>query len=305
MVYDLIIIGGGPAGVTAGIYSARKKINTLLITKGFGGQMTKKTVTVENYPGFEEVSGLDLIGRFEKQLRKQKIEILTEEVAKLEEANGNFLVWTKDNKKFGAKTVLITSGSEPKPLDVPGEKEFIGRGVSYCVNCDGPLFSGKTVAVVGGGNAGLEAALFLLNYARKIYILEYEEKLGADPTNQEKVKQNKKIEILTGITLKEIKGKKFVEQIFYQDKKNGREKILPVDGVFVEIGWRPATTFLKELVAFNEKKEIIIDLQTCQTKTPGVFAAGDVTAGKYKQIIIACGQGARAALAIYDYLEKK
>lgn len=305
MVYDLIIIGGGPAGITAGIYSARKKINTLLMTKGFGGQMTKKAVTVENYPGFEEISGLELITRLEKQLRKQKIEILAGEVEKLEKAGGNFLVLTKDNKKLEAKTVIIASGSEPRTLDIPGEKEFIGKGVSYCVNCDGPLFSRKTVAVAGGGNAGLEAALFLLNYAKKIYILEHQDKLRADLTSQEKVKKNKNIEIITGIVLKEIRGKKFVEEIIYQDRKEGLEKSLPVEGIFVEIGWRPATAFLKELAAFNEKKEIIIEPQTCQTKTPGLFAAGDVTAGKYKQIIVAAGQGARAALAVYDYLEKK
>lgn len=304
MLYDLIIIGGGPAGMTAGIYAGRQKLNTLLITKSFGGQMAKKTVKIENYPGFEEISGLELIQRMENQLKKQKIQIELDEVVKVEKKEV-FLVKTKGGKVFEAKAVIVASGADPRVLKIKGEREFLGKGVSYCALCDGPLFSGKTVAVIGGGNAGFETAIFLSEIAKKIYILEYGETPKADLENQERVKKTGKVEIILNAMVKEIKGEKFVEAIVYQDRKSGQEITLKVDGVFVEIGYQPATAFVKDLVDFNEKNEIIVDFETMATKTPGLFAAGDCNIGQYKQIITACGEGAKAALAAYDYLRKK
>ena len=184
-IYDLIIVGGGPAGMTAGLYAARQQLNTLLITKDFGGQMAKKAVNIENYPGFEEISGLDLIKIFEKHLRSHKINIEINAVKGVVKNGEVFLVTTGDRKEFQSKTVIAASGADPRPLEVEGEKEFIGKGVSYCVSCDGPLFVGKTVVVIGGGNAGFEAALSLQNYAKKVYILESGVKIRAEQTIQE------------------------------------------------------------------------------------------------------------------------
>lgn len=302
--YDLIIIGGGPAGITAGIYAARQKLNTLLITKDFGGQVARKAVAIENYPGFEEISGIELIKRFEKHLRKQKIDIERDEVIKLKKIKDRFFVFTKSKNRFQSKAVIIASGADPRPLEVPQEKKFIGKGLSYCTVCDAVLFEDKVVAVIGGGNAGFEATIFLANYAKKIYILEYSPKVGADEINQERVRKTGKVEVITNAALKKIQGKEFVDSIIYQDRKTKKDITLFLEGVFVEIGSQPATSFVKGLVDFNEKDEIKVDFETYQTKTPGLFAAGDVNVGKSKQIVTAAGEGAKAALAAYDYLQK-
>lgn len=301
-MYDLIIIGGGPAGVTAGIYAARQKLNTLLITKEFGGQVAKKAVAIENYPGFEEISGMELIQKFEKQLRKQKIDIEKDEVKGIKKIGEKFITGTASKNKFESKAVIVASGADPRPLEVPGEKEFLGKGVSYCATCDAPLFSGKRVAVIGGGNAGFEAAIALSNWAKKIFILECDSEVKADKENQEIVEKSDKVEIFTNVALKEIKGKKFVDSIIYQNRETKRDFALPIEGVFVEIGYQPATSFVKDLVDFNERDEIKVDFETCQTRTSGLFAAGDVNVGQYKQIVTACGEGAKAALAAYQYL---
>lgn len=303
-MYDLIIIGGGPAGVAAGIYAARQKLNTLLITKNFGGQMVKKAVVIENYPGFESISRLELIDRFEKHLRKQKIDIEIDEVIKLKKVDENFLVSTSSKKQFEAKSIIIASGADPRPLEIPGEKEFLGRGLSYCVTCDGPLFPDKTVAVIGGGNAGFEAAFFLSKIAKKIYILETGPKVIADLENQERAQKTGKVEVITNIVLKKIEGNQFVKALICEDKNTGKTITLPLEGIFVEIGAQPCTSFAKGLVDFNERDEIKVEFETFQTKTPGLFAVGDANVGKFKQIITAAGEGAKAALAAYDYLKK-
>ncbi len=305
MLYNLIIIGGGPAGITAGIYTARQRLKTLLITKDFGGQIAKKAVPIENYPGFKEISGLDLIQKFEKHLKKFETDIEMDSVIKIEKINKNFIVTSENKKQFKARAVIIASGADPRPLKIPGEKEFIGKGVSYCVTCDAPFFSNKIVAVIGGGNAGFEAAIALTRWAKTIYILEASPEVKADLENQEMAKETGKVEIITGAALKEIRGDKFVSSIIYEDRKTGEEKKLKVEGVFVEIGLQPSSAFAKDLVDFNERCEIKVDFETFQTKTPGLFAAGDVNTGKFKQIITACGEGAKAALAAYEYLKKQ
>lgn len=303
MPYDLIIIGGGPAGITAGIYGARQRLKILLITKDFGGQMTRKSVPIENYPGFKEISGLNLIQKFKEHLERFEVETLMDSVIKIEKVNKNFKVLTENKKQFEAKAVIIASGADPRPLKVSREKEFIGRGLSYCAICDGLLFKDKTVAVIGGGNAGFEAAIFLSNIAKKIYILEYGQEVKADIKNQELAKKSGKVEIITGAALKEIQGNKFVNSIVFEDRKTGKEKKLKLEGIFVEIGSVPAIGFVKDLVDFNKKDEIEVDFETYQTKTPGLFAAGDVNVGKVKQIVAACGEGAKAALSAYEYLK--
>lgn len=310
-LYDLIIIGGGPAGITAGIYAARQKLNSLLITKSFGGQMLKKAVMIENYPGFEEISGMELIQKFEKQLRRasarsdgHKIDIERDEVTKVEKIEEHFLVITKNKNRFESKAIIVASGADPRPLKVLGEKEFLGKGLSYCSLCDGPLFLDKTVAVIGGGNSAFEAAIFLSKIAKKIYILEASEKVRADAENQERVKKTGKVEIITNTQVQKIQGKQFVNSLIYEDRKTKREIKLPVEGIFVEIGSQPATSFVKDLVNFNERDEIAVEFETCQTKTPGLFAAGDCNIGKFKQIVTAASEGAKAALAAYGYIEK-
>lgn len=325
MTYDLIIIGGGPAGMTAGIYASRLGLKTLLITKSFGGQVARKAVEIENYPGFEKISGLDLVQKMEKHLRAQSVEIIMDEVRKIEKKNEVFLVSTKSKKKFQTRTVILASGADPRPLEVPGEKEFIGRGLSYCAVCDGPLFKNRVVAVIGGGNAGFETAIFLAKIAKKIYILEFAPEVKADATNQEIVKKTGKAEIIVNAALKEIKGKPrttfqennldkgntqkvvrgkdFVNSIAFEDRKTGEKKTLKVEGIFVEVGSQPATSYVKGLVDFNERDEIKVEFETCQTKTPGLFAAGDLNVGQFKQIVTAAGEGAKAALAAYNYLQ--
>ena len=302
--YDLIIVGGGPAGITAGIYAVRQKLNTLLVAKKFGGQMTRKAVAIENYPGFEKISGLELSIKFEKHLRKQKIAIERDSVTKIKKVDSNFYITTASKHRFSSKAVIVASGADPRPLEVSGEKEFIGRGVSYCTTCDAPMFAGKAVAVVGGGNAGLEAAIALSNWAKKIYVLEYSSKVGADEFNQELAKKSKKIQVITNAALKKIEGGQFVSSIIYEDRKTDKEITLSLEGIFVEIGSVPATSFVKDLVEFNEKDEIKVDSKTNMTKTPGLFVAGDVTDIEWKQIVVAASEGSKAALSVSNYLQK-
>jgi len=300
MIYDIIIIGAGPAGITAGIYAARQKLNTLLITKDFGGQMGRKTVAIENWPGDIEISGPDLIKNFKEHVKHCAVKIVNDEVSDVLK-DKNFTVTTEGGKTYESKTVIVTTGADPRPLEIPGEKEFIGKGVSYCVLCDSSLYSDKTVAVIGGGNSAFEAVLFLVNYAKKVYVLEYEEEIPAFKDLQDKALETGKVEIITSAASKEIKGNKLVEELIYEEK--GERKSLKIDGIFIEIGNAPATAFVKKLVDFSEYDEIIIDHKTCATKTPGLFAAGDVTDVELKQIVVAAGQGAIAATHVYKYLK--
>lgn len=302
MEYELIIIGGGPAGITAGIYAARKKLNTLLLTKDFTGQVGK-TGTIENWPGKYQISGPDLIESFKLHLKNFEIEVKEEEVKSVTKNGDFFEVLTLKNNNFRAKAVIAASGRNPRPLKVPGEEKFMAKGVSFCSLCDAPLFKDKTVVVVGGGNSGFETALDLAKYCPKIYILEFLPKVKADEIYQEKAKNTGKISVITNALVKEIKGKDFVESLVYGDKVSGQLNELFAEGVFVEIGSLPAAAFLGDLVEFNQQGEIKIEPKTCAAKTPGFFAAGDVTDVKQKQIVIAVGEGAKAALSAYNYLE--
>jgi thioredoxin-disulfide reductase len=303
-MFELIIIGAGPAGVSAAIYASRQKMNLLLISKDMGGQIAKKAVDIENYPGFDKISGPNLIKVFEEQLKTNKVEIVFDEVLKIIKEDGKFKTSTAFGAVYESTSVIITTGGDPRPLEVEGEKEFIGKGVSYCALCDGPIFRDKTVAVVGGGNSGFETASFLSNYVKKIYILEFGAQSKADQENQKLVLDSGKAELITNAKVLKIEGDKFVTSLTYQDTKLNQEKKLDVEGIFVEIGYSPATAFVKDLVEFSERDEIVTDLESYATKTPGLFAAGDCNKGKYKQIITAAGEGAKAALAAYDYILK-
>ncbi len=301
-MYDLIIVGGGPAGITAGIYAARKKIKTLLITKDFIGQ-AGKAFWIENYPGFERISGIGLMGKFKNHLKKFEIEIKETEVRKIRKTKGKFIVQTGGKSSFISRTVILATGRDPRPLEVPGEKELIGRGVSYCPTCDMPFFRNKIVAVIGGGNAGFNAAVEAARYGNEVYILEFSPKVMADEIIQERAKKTKKVKIILNAKVKKFLGKNDVQGLIYEDRIFKKEKTLNVQGIFIMIGEIPATDYVKGLVDFNEKDEIKISPRDNQTKTKGLFACGDVTNFLGGQIIIAAGEGAKAALSAYNYLK--
>lgn len=302
--YDLVIIGGGPAGLSAAIYAARKKIKTLILTEQTGGQALLIS-KIENYAGIKSVSGQELINSMEEQVKNLGVEIIMGiKLKRIESQDGNFKVLTNQNH-YLAKTVLVASGKTPRRLNVPGEKKLEKKGISFCSICDAPLYANKDVAVVGGGNSGLDAALDLTKYANKIYVLEFGDKLLGDELTQEKLKESGKVVFILNASTREIQGTESVEGLLYEDRKTKEIHQLRVGGVFVAIGSIPSTDFIKDLVALNDKKEIVIDKNSNATNVPGVFAAGDVTDIPFKQCIIAAGEGAKAALNIYEYLQNK
>ncbi len=307
MAYDLIIIGGGPAAVAAGVYAARKKIKTALITESFGGQ-SLVSADVQNWIGDVSLTGLELAEKLEKHLRAQEdIDIidgdLVASVQKMEPA-AEFLVTTKKGKVLETKTIFVGSGSRRRHLNVPGEDKFEGKGVAYCSICDAPVFAGKDVAVVGGGNAGLEAVIDLLPYATKIYLLEYNSALRGDPVTQEKIKSDPKVTVIFHAKTVEIVGDQFVTGLKYEDTEAKETKELPVGGVFVEIGAVPNADFLGDSVLKNKFGEIVVDHKTQQSSLLGIWAAGDVSDVLYKQNNISAGDAVKAILNIYDYLKK-
>lgn len=305
MIYDLAIIGGATSGLTAGIYAARKKLNAVILTKEIGGQ-TIQTENIENFPGFENISGVELIGKIKAQVLKYGLPIKTGVgVVSVSKKDGIFEVETDKNEKITAKSVIIASGKNPRRLNVPGEKEFENKGVVYCSTCDAPLFGGKDVVVAGGGNSGLGSAFDLLKYANNIFVMESMDKLKGDELLQEKLRASGKVVFMTSVDIKEIKGSRFLEEVVYLDKKTGEEKTLKAQGLFVSVGWSPSASFVKGFVEMNEYGEIIINQKTNETSVKGIFASGDVADIKYKQCIIAAGEGAKAALSAYEYLRNK
>ncbi|OGY66340.1 MAG: hypothetical protein A3A16_00315 [Candidatus Harrisonbacteria bacterium RIFCSPLOWO2_01_FULL_44_18] len=305
-MYDFVIIGGGPAGVAAGVYAARKKIKSALITDGFGGQ-SLVSADIQNWIGTKSVSGFDFSKMLEDHLRAQEgIEIFYPDlVERVDKADGNFQISTREGKILEAKTILVATGSRRRKLNVPGEKEFDGKGVAYCSICDAPIFKNKVTAVVGGGNAGLEAVRDLLAYSPKIYLLQRGQALKGDPLTQEMIAKEAKVTVFLNAITTEIIGDKFVTGLRYKDVKTGEEKELKVDGVFVEIGSVPNTEFLGGLVEKNEWGEIIIDHKTQRASQEGIWAAGDATDVLYKQNNISAGDAVKAVLNIYDYLNKQ
>jgi alkyl hydroperoxide reductase subunit F len=303
MIYDLIIIGGGPAGIAAGIYAARKKLKVLLITKEWGGQMTKAT-EIGNWPGTKIISGIDLIKQMSEHLKMFEIEIKeNKEVIDVDKKGDIFTVRDND-QAYEAKTVIIATGKIPRALNIPGEEEYKGKGVSFCATCDAPMFKNKEVAVIGGGNAGFATAIDLIKYAKKIYILEFFPEMKGDLVTKEKLNKTGKVEFILNVAVKEIKGNKFVESLIYEDRKTSKDHEIKVEGVFISVGMMPKAGFAEKLVELNKIGEIVIDKDN-YTKTPGLFAAGDITDIKYEQIVIAAGEGAKAALAATEYLKGK
>jgi len=299
MIQDLIIIGGGPAGITAGVYAARKKMKFLMITKDIGGQAAWSS-DVENYPGYQFITGPDLVAKFQDHMDKYGIQLnLNEEIVGLEKKDN--LIYVKSTKaEYQAKTVIIAAGKKVKEIGVPGEKEYKNKGVAYCVTCDGPLFAEKDVAVIGGGNSALDAAIQMMNIANKVYLINITDAFTGDSIMHEKVKNNPKVKILHNTRVESIIGDKFVKGINVDT--GGAKQSLDVKGVFIEIGLMPNSWFAKGLDK-NEKQEIKVNCAN-ETNVPGIFAAGDVTSVPEKQIVIAAGDGAKAALGAFRYLAR-
>lgn len=305
-MYDLIIIGGGPAGVAAGIYAARKKLKTLMVSGDIGGQPVIAS-KINNFVGFKSLSGVELKKSLEEHLRShESIEIKEgQKVSKIEKNGEEFLITVENGEIFKTKTVLLAMGSSPRKLNISGESKFEGRGVFYCSICDAPLMKDKITAVVGGGNSGFYAVLDLIPYASKIYVLEFNDSLKADPVYIDKAKESGKVEFITMAATQEVSGDNFVKSLKYQNRDTGESKEINLDGVFVAVGYQPNNSLVKDLVRINDNGRVAVNHQTQETSIEGIWAAGDITDVLYNQINIAMGDAIKAILNIYDYLNKK
>ena len=301
-MHDLIIVGGGPAGIAAGVYAARKQLKTLLISVDIGGQINN-TWGIENYLGYQFIEGPELINKFQTQVSQFPIDQkIGDKVSRVSKIDGGFEAVTEAGDKYQAKAVILATGKKPRKLNVPGETELTGRGVTYCAICDGPVFTGQRVAVVGGGNSALEATLDMVKIAEHVDLVSLTPLTG-DPILISQLANAKNLSIFTEHQTVEIKGKDLVEGALIKDIKNGKEKHLDVTGVFIEIGLVPNSDAVKGLVELNKQGEVTIT-PTCETTVPGLYAAGDVTDVPEKQIIVAAGEGAKAALQAHRYLQR-
>ncbi len=299
-MYDVIIIGAGPAGITAAVYAARKRMELLVITGDIGGQAILSG-DIENYTGYQFVTGPELATKFEEHMKKYDIPVKDgEEVQELKKSKGVITVKT-DVASYETKTVIIASGKRSRELNVPGEKEFKNRGLTYCATCDGPLFKDKDVAIIGGGNSALDAALQLINIAKKVYIINITSELTGDAIMREKVVASDKVTILNNSKVTAVLGEKLVSGVEIDTK--GKKRKISVQGVFVEIGLVPNSGFAKDIDK-NDRGEIKVSPYN-ETNIDGIFAAGDVTDVPEKQIIIAAGEGSKATLGVFKYLARK
>jgi NADH-dependent peroxiredoxin subunit F len=307
-MYDLLIIGGGPAGTAAGVYASRKRLKTLLVTEEFGGQ-SNVSPDIQNWIGTVSISGEKLAETLKEHLKAYAADIVDilegDKIMSVEKADGLFTAKTKSGKEYSAKTALIASGSSRRKLDVPGAAEFEHKGLTYCASCDGPLFAGADVAVVGGGNAGFETAAQLLAYAKSVTLLARRADFKADPVTVKKVLSNPKMKAVRNAEAVEVKGDKFVTGIVYLDREKNEKHEIPVSGIFVEIGLIPSTDFVGNLVKLDEYKRIMVDPKNQRTSMEGVWAAGDSTDGLYHQNNIAAGDAVKALEDIYNYLHTK
>lgn len=308
-MHDLIIIGGGPAGVAAGVYAARKHLKSVLITEEFGGQ-SMVSDGIENWIGTVKISGADLAKNLKEHVhayKSDKLEIVEGDRASALSKNddGTFTVATRDGRPFTAKAVLIASGANRKKLLVPGADTFENKGVTYCASCDGPLFSGMDVAVVGGGNAGLETALQLLAYAKSVTLIHRHKEFKGDAITVEKVLAHPNLIALTNHEPVSVQGEQFVSGLTVRNKETAQERELPVQGVFVEIGVLPNTDYAKDLVAVDEVGRIVTNPRDQRTSVEGVWAAGDCTDELYHQNNIAAGDAVKALEDIYVWLKTR
>ncbi len=303
VIYDVLIIGGGPAGLNAALYASRKVLKTILISYNIGGQVAD-TYDIENYLGFSQIETADLIRKFDEHVEKYGIEkLLGTKITSLDLTGKIKKITTGEGKTYYSRTVIIATGKRPRSLNVPGEKELIGRGVAYCSTCDAPLFAGADVAVIGGGNSALEAVIDLAKVANKIFMVSLTPLTG-DPILINKVSSLSKVSIFTKHDTTRVIGDSNVKEIEIKSLDTGEVSRLKVEGVFIEIGLLPNSDIVIDTLETNQQGEIIVD-NVCRTGITGVFACGDVTSIPYKQVIIAAGEGAKAALSAYDYLNKQ
>jgi thioredoxin reductase (NADPH) len=302
MIYDLIIIGGGVAGLGAAVYAARYELNVLIIAGNFGG-LLQQTHVVENYIGFKTISANDLTKKIIEHAKSYKKVTFKEDMVKDVRKLKNGIKIKTSKSEYEGKALLFTTGSFHRQLGIPGERDYSGKGVSYCGTCDAPMFSGKTVAIIGGSDSAAKESILLAQFAKKVYIIYRGEKLRAEPINFKNVLANKKIEIIYKTNLKEIKGKQFVTHTILDNEYKGSNE-LKLDGVFIEIGYIPKTELAEKIgVKLNKKHEIIVDKHS-QTNIPGIYAAGDCTDYDFKQAITGVAQGAHAAQAAYEHVKK-
>jgi len=301
-LYDVIIIGGGPAGLTAGMYVARKNMRGILLTENIGGQATESWA-IENYMGYRMVTGQELIAKFEEQVRELHLHIELDSVTSVVKEGTLFRVDTVSEQTFTGKSLILCSGVRPRWLGLENEEKFIGHGESVCSTCDGPLFRGKVVAIVGGGNYALTTAIEMSDIAKAVYLI-VRSTIKADEVYLKPYREKDTITTYQNYVVSALHGDRFLEAITIRERDSGEEIELPVDGLFLSIGHEPNTGFLDGLVELNEAGEVVVD-QNCHTSEPGVFAAGDITSINGKQVVIACGEGAKAALEAYAYVMKQ
>lgn len=303
MIYDTIIIGSGPAGVAAAIYAARREMKTIILTKDLGGQLALAS-TIENYPGFESIDSFELTQKMHNHVKSLGVEIRINEVKKIEKQDDKTFKLFTEKEELTARTIILTMGLAPRRLAIPGEEQYSGKGVSYCSTCDGPFYKKKIVAVVGGGNSALDAAEVLSKIAEKVYLIHRQNEFRGFEALIKKVNETQNIEIILNSQVKEITGNILVEKIKVTNNDSNEERTIDINGIFIEAGRVAHTDLVADLCDRNEKKEILVN-EKCNTKTPGLFAAGDVTQVPFKQISIATGQATIAALAAYQYLQLK
>jgi len=300
-MYDLIIIGAGPAGFTAGIYAIRREMKVLIIGDVPGGQIVWAS-EIENYPGFRNIASYELISKMQNHVKDLGAEIINDKIINIKKNKDKTITLLSNKQEFVSKTVIIATGLSPRELLVQGEKEFLGKGVTYCANCDAPFYRDKTVAVVGGGNAALDAAEILSKIAKKVYLIHRREEFRGFEALVNEIKNRKNIEIIINSEISKIIGNEKVKKINVKNNKLNKITQINIDGVFIEIGRIAHTEIFSNLIELDNKKQIKVD-KYCKTNVQGIFAAGDVTTVPYKQITIACGQATIATLSAYEYLQ--
>jgi alkyl hydroperoxide reductase subunit F len=300
-VFDLLVVGGGPAGASAAIYAARKGIRTGVVAERFGGQVLD-TLGIENFISVKATEGPKLVTALEQHVKEYDVDVMTLQRATALVPGNVIEVKLDSGASLKARSVILATGARWRELNVPGEREYRNKGVAYCPHCDGPLFKGKRVSVVGGGNSGVEAAIDLAGIVGHVTLLEFDSKLRADEVLQRKLRSLSNVTVIPNAQTTEVTGDgNKVNGIRYTDRKSGKSKTIELEGIFVQIGLLPNTDWIKGTVALSKHDEIEVDTKG-QTSVPGVFAAGDVTTVPYKQIIIAMGEGAKASLSAFDYL---